>query len=93
MRSIPSLGCRPSDGGTDLRICGAERRGKFLHLRRFAGLSESQPDPQMAVAGAGGDIDALPRTDSGKIKKYVLRKDIAKRMGISEPQGAIAAIG
>ena len=38
-------------------------------------------------------IDALPRTDSGKIKKYVLRKDIAKRMGISEPQGAIAAIG
>ncbi len=38
-------------------------------------------------------IDALPRTDSGKIKKYVLRKDIAKRMGLSEPQGAIAAIG
>lgn len=28
-------------------------------------------------------IDQLPRTDSGKIKKYVLQKDLAKRMGLA----------
>lgn len=38
-------------------------------------------------------MDALPRTDSGKIKKYVLRQEIAKRLGITEPQGAIVSIG
>lgn len=27
-------------------------------------------------------VDALPRTDSGKIKKYVLRRDIARRLGM-----------
>ncbi len=29
-------------------------------------------------------VEKLPRTDSGKIKKYVLHKDIAKRMGLSD---------